>query len=123
MCGPEKRLLFIFTSILVWLTAISSNGPSDTGLSRQADMRNRSIRVRNLPPGTQEGLLQQTLEKYAVIKRVEIFQEKNEAVAELENAAVSLLLPPWGLQFLFILFLYTGGRKAFATLRSYHSPR
>jgi squamous cell carcinoma antigen recognized by T-cells 3 len=66
-----------------------SNVVTDSGLSRQADVRSRSVRVRNLPPGSQEGLLQQVLEKYAVVKRVEIFTEKNEAVVELENPAVS----------------------------------
>lgn len=47
------------------------------------------MRVRNLPPATQEGLLQQVLEKHALVKRVEVFQDQNEAVVELENAAVS----------------------------------
>jgi squamous cell carcinoma antigen recognized by T-cells 3 len=48
------------------------------------------LRIRDLPPGTQEGLLQQTLEKFALVKRVEIFSEKNEALIELENAAVGI---------------------------------
>lgn len=47
------------------------------------------MRVRNLPAGTQEGLLQQMLEKIAKIKRVEVFVDLKEAVIELENAAVS----------------------------------
>ncbi|KAI1794811.1 RNA-binding protein Prp24 [Ganoderma leucocontextum] len=61
-----------------------------------AEVRNRSVRVRNLPPNTQEGLLQQTLEKHAQIKRVEVFQDLNEADVELENAAEAgkLLLRP-----------------------------
>jgi squamous cell carcinoma antigen recognized by T-cells 3 len=63
---------------------------TDSGLSRQADTRSRSVRIRNLPPSSQEGLLQQLLEKHAVVKRVEIFTEKNEAVVELENPAVNL---------------------------------
>lgn len=46
------------------------------------------MRIRGLPPNTQEGLLQQTLEKIAPVKRVEVFEDKHEAVAELENAAV-----------------------------------
>jgi hypothetical protein len=49
------------------------------------------VRIRKLPKGTQEGLLQQTLEKYAVVKRVEVFSNLNEATVELENAAVSAL--------------------------------
>ncbi|KDQ62555.1 hypothetical protein JAAARDRAFT_121734 [Jaapia argillacea MUCL 33604] len=59
----------------------------DTGLGRQAAVRNRSVRIRNLPPGSQEGLLQQTLEKFVKIQRVEVFLDINEAVAELVNPA------------------------------------
>lgn len=65
---------------------------ADSGLSRQADARSRSVRIRNLPPASQEGLLQQVLEKHALVKRVEIFTEKNEAVVELESPAVILPL-------------------------------
>ncbi|KAI0916773.1 hypothetical protein AcW1_007863 [Taiwanofungus camphoratus] len=53
----------------------------------RANVRNRSLRIRNLPPGTQEGLLHQTLEKSASVKRVEVFADKDEALVELENAA------------------------------------
>ncbi|KAI6030527.1 hypothetical protein F5J12DRAFT_296247 [Pisolithus orientalis] len=60
---------------------------SDTGLGRRAEARNRSVRIRNLPPDAQEGLLQQVLEKLAAVKRVEILLEEREAIVELENAA------------------------------------
>lgn len=60
---------------------------SEIGLSRVAEIRSRSVRVRNLPPATQEGLLQQVLEKIAPVKRVEVFVDKQEAVVELENPA------------------------------------
>ncbi|KAF7313383.1 ATP-dependent DNA helicase PIF1 [Mycena chlorophos] len=59
----------------------------ESGLGKKADARSRSIRVRNLPAGTQEGLLQQTLEKLAKVKRVEVFADLNEALVELENPA------------------------------------
>ncbi|KAJ7067860.1 hypothetical protein C8F01DRAFT_1078564 [Mycena amicta] len=59
----------------------------DNGLGKKADTRSRSIRLRNLPAGTQEGLLQQVLEKIAKVKRVEVFTDTNEAVVELESAA------------------------------------
>ncbi|EIW80918.1 hypothetical protein CONPUDRAFT_103939 [Coniophora puteana RWD-64-598 SS2] len=59
----------------------------DTGLGRQAELQQRSVRIRNLPAGAQEGLLQQALEKYCVIKRVEVFEDRHEAVAELESQA------------------------------------
>ena len=61
---------------------------TETGLGRLEDTLSRSVRVKNLPPGTQEGLLQQTLEQHANVKRVEIFQELNQATVELENTSV-----------------------------------
>jgi squamous cell carcinoma antigen recognized by T-cells 3 len=61
----------------------------DTGLGRKAEVKNRSVRIRNLPPSTQEGLLQQAIEKVAEVKRLEVFADLNEAVVELTNAAVS----------------------------------
>lgn len=61
---------------------------SDTGLGRRAETRSRSVRIRNLPPDTQEGLLQQVLERHAVVKRVEVLMAEREAIVELENAAV-----------------------------------
>lgn len=58
-------------------------------MSRLGEARSRSVRIRNLPPATQEGLLQQAMEKIAPVRRVEVFVDKQEAVVELENAAVS----------------------------------
>ncbi|KAF5315056.1 hypothetical protein D9619_007334 [Psilocybe cf. subviscida] len=66
---------------------VKARHKSDTGLSRVAEARNRSVRIKNLPPATQEGLLQQALEKVAPVKRVEVFIDKLEAVVELENPA------------------------------------
>ncbi|KAF8208710.1 hypothetical protein K438DRAFT_1812755 [Mycena galopus ATCC 62051] len=63
------------------------NVETESGLGKKADVRSRSVRVRNLPVGTQEGLLQQAMEKIAKVKRVEVFVDLNEAVMELENAA------------------------------------
>ncbi|CAL1712564.1 unnamed protein product [Somion occarium] len=72
-----------------------------TTAGRKVEIRSRSVRIKNLPDGTQEGLLQQALEKRAAIKRVEAFTEKNEAIAELENPAEAskLLLHPEPLVF------------------------
>ena len=64
------------------------NFQTETGLGRLEDTLSRSVRIRNLPPGTQEGLLQQALEQRARVKRVEVFQELNQATVELENASV-----------------------------------
>lgn len=60
---------------------------TETGLTRTAEIRQRSVRIRGLPPHTQEGLLQQSLEKIASVRRVEVFEDKHEAVVELESAA------------------------------------
>lgn len=79
-----------------------------------ADVRSRSIRIRNLPPGAQEGLLQQVLEKIVPVKRVEVFLDKQEAVVELPSAAVSQRLfsdPPF-------LKCGTGGRS---TTSAFHA--
>ena len=61
---------------------------SEIGLSRVAEVRSRSIRITNLPPATQEGLLQQMLEKIVPIGRVEVFIDKREAIVELKTPAV-----------------------------------
>lgn len=61
---------------------------TETGLGRFEDVLSRSVRIKNLPPGTQEGLLQQVLEQHAGVKRVEVFEETNEATVELENVSV-----------------------------------
>lgn len=66
----------------------SQNIQTETGLGRLEDILSRSVRIRNLPPGTQEGLLQQTLEQHAIVKRVEVFEEINQATVELENTSV-----------------------------------
>jgi hypothetical protein len=55
----------------------------------ETDKRSRTIRVYDLPEGTQEGLLQQALEKLAPVKRLEMFAKSHEAMVELTNAAVS----------------------------------
>ncbi|EEB91729.1 hypothetical protein MPER_09865, partial [Moniliophthora perniciosa FA553] len=59
----------------------------DTGLGRKAEIKSRSLRIRNLPPGVQEGLLQQVVEKVAEVKRLEVFADLNEAIVEFTNAA------------------------------------
>ena len=64
------------------------NVQTETGLGRLEDILSRSVRIKNLPPGTQEGLLQQVLEQHAIVKRVEIFEEINIATVELENISV-----------------------------------
>jgi len=59
----------------------------ETGLGRNADTRNRSLRIRDLPDGTEEGLLQQAVEKLSPVNRVEVFSDKNEAIVEFQSAA------------------------------------
>lgn len=64
--------------------------PDQSGLGRRAELLSRSVRLKGLPPGTQDGLLQQALEKIIPVKRVEVFQDIGEATVELQNVAVSL---------------------------------
>jgi hypothetical protein len=66
----------------------SRNFLNDSGLGRLAEVQSRSVRIHKLPHGSQEGLLQQTLERYAAVKRVEIFEDLHQATVELETAAV-----------------------------------
>ncbi|KDQ16839.1 hypothetical protein BOTBODRAFT_129777 [Botryobasidium botryosum FD-172 SS1] len=81
--------------------ASSRREQPESGQGRKNELLSRSVRLRNLPPGTQEGLLQQTLEKLAAVKMVEVFQSSGEAVVELENVAEAgkLLLMTDGIQF------------------------
>lgn len=58
------------------------------GLSRKAEIRSRSLRVKKLPPGATDGLLQQTFEKLAPVVSVQVTEDKREAVVELKSAAV-----------------------------------
>jgi RNA recognition motif-containing protein len=81
----NRRIAVTFTDSRV--RAKNKEGTAETGLGRRADARNRSVRVRNIPSGTQEGLLHQLLEKHSLVKRTEIFAALNEAVVELENPA------------------------------------
>lgn len=54
------------------------------------DKHARTIRLYGLPEGTQEGLLQQALEKVVPVRRLEMFAKQHEAMVELTNAAVSV---------------------------------
>ncbi|KAJ3894244.1 hypothetical protein GG344DRAFT_41516 [Lentinula edodes] len=69
---------------------------TERGLGRNAELASRSIRVKNLPVNTQEGVLQQMFEKFVSVKRLELFEDVHEAVVELESPADvgKLLLQP-----------------------------
>ena len=73
----------------------------ETGFGKRADARNRSLRIRDLPDGTAEGLLQQAVEKLAPVNRLEVFLDKHEAAVEFQSAAdaARLLLLPDPLEF------------------------
>ncbi|KAI0263961.1 hypothetical protein BC834DRAFT_283892 [Gloeopeniophorella convolvens] len=57
----------------------------DSGLGKKADARSRTLRIRDLPPGTQEGLLQQAVERLAPVRRVEVRGATNEARVSLRT--------------------------------------
>ncbi|ODO10809.1 hypothetical protein I350_01407 [Cryptococcus amylolentus CBS 6273] len=61
--------------------------PKDRDDDKAAEKRSRSVRLHNLPENTQEGLLQQALEKIMPVKRLELFAKNGQALAELDSPA------------------------------------
>ncbi|CAE6382645.1 unnamed protein product [Rhizoctonia solani] len=57
------------------------------GLTRKAEQRSRSIRVKNVPADATDGLLQQTFEKLAPVVSVQVQEGKGEAIVELKHAS------------------------------------
>jgi squamous cell carcinoma antigen recognized by T-cells 3 len=53
-------------------------------------MLSRSIRIKQVPDGTQEPILQQALEKIAPVSKVHLLPDENAAVVELAHVAVSI---------------------------------
>ncbi|KAH8825051.1 hypothetical protein DL96DRAFT_1737005 [Flagelloscypha sp. PMI_526] len=92
--GKCKGFAFVEFSEPDEATPVTLVDPKARGRSKmeensknKSEYENRSVHVYNLPDGTQEGLLQQVLEKIAKIKRVEVLSDTNEALVELENAS------------------------------------
>ncbi len=87
---------------------------TETGFGIKADARSRSLRIRDLPDGTQEGLLQQTVEKLAPVNRVEVFVDKHEAIVEFQSQAdaARLLLNPDPFEFNGIQLRFSEGEDA-----------
>jgi hypothetical protein len=56
------------------------------------EANSRSVRIKGVPTDTQEAILQQALEKVTSVVRLQLLPERNEAVLEVETAAVSPLL-------------------------------
>ena len=63
------------------------------GANVKAERRIRTVRLFNLPEATQEGLLQQALEKIVPVVRLELFAKSHEAIAELSSQAVRIVVP------------------------------
>ncbi|WWD18688.1 hypothetical protein CI109_103142 [Kwoniella shandongensis] len=80
----DVRSLFHEAEAKACLSLQGKHNPDDA-----AEKRSRSVRLSNLPDNAQEGLLQQALEKFVPVKRLEMFARSHEAVAELESQAVS----------------------------------
>ncbi|KAH9999668.1 hypothetical protein BJV74DRAFT_823117 [Russula compacta] len=91
----------------------------ESGLGRKADARNRSLRIRDLPDGAEEGLLQQAVEKLAPVNRLEVISDKDEAVVEFQSAAdaARLLLLPDPLEFNGVRLRFSEGEDAPAKAR------
>lgn len=49
----------------------------------------RSLKIRGIIAGTEEAIVQQDLEKHAIVKFVKMVAGETEAVVEFENGAVS----------------------------------
>ncbi|KAI0278229.1 hypothetical protein BGY98DRAFT_1107507 [Russula aff. rugulosa BPL654] len=92
----------------------------ETGFGKKADARNRSLRIRDLPDGTEEGLLQQAVEKLAPVNRLEVFMEKHEAVVEFQLAAdaARLLLLPDPFEFNGVRLRFSEGEETPAKARN-----
>lgn len=60
--------------------------------ARTTEIENRSLRVRGIPPGTEEPIVQQAFEKFARVRMVVMEVGASEALIEFENAAVRLFL-------------------------------
>ncbi|EJT99026.1 hypothetical protein DACRYDRAFT_24111 [Dacryopinax primogenitus] len=58
-----------------------------TGQGRQVDLRNRSVRLRKIPPGTQEAIIQQVVEKHASVRKVVMKTGTDEAIVECDTIA------------------------------------
>jgi len=91
----------------------------ETGFGRKADTRNRSLRIRDLPENTEEGLLQQAVEKLASVNRLEVFSDRHEAVVEFQTAAdaARLILLPDPLDFNGVRLRFSEGEDAPAKAR------
>jgi hypothetical protein len=69
------------------------------------------VKIANLPSNTQEGILQQVLEKIMPVSRIEVFLDKQMAVVELKNQAVGLQdAANWGSLTYFLSDLQDVGR-------------
>jgi len=92
----------------------------DTGFGKKADARNRTLRIRDLPDGTEEGLLQQAVEKLAPVSRLEVFADKHEAVVEFQLAAdaARLLLLPEPLEFNGVRLRFSEGEEGPSKVRN-----
>ena len=92
----------------------------ETGFGKKADARSRSLRIRDLPDGTEEGLLQQAVEKLAPVNRLEVFTDKHEAIVEFQLAAdaARLILLPDPLEFNGVRLRFSEGEETPAKARN-----
>lgn len=55
---------------------------------RKADADSKNLRVRGIPPGTEEPIVQQAFERFAKVRRVLMEEGSSEATIEFEDDAV-----------------------------------
>ncbi|KAL1413103.1 Splicing factor [Vanrija albida] len=70
----------------------TGSAPNPSGAREASERRARQVRLYGLPEGSEEGLLQQELEKIVPVKRLEIFRSSHEALVELQSQSDAGLL-------------------------------
>ncbi|WOO76790.1 putative RNA-binding protein [Vanrija pseudolonga] len=70
----------------------AGSAPDASGAREASERRSRQVRLYGLPEGSEEGLLQQALEKIVPVKRLEIFRSSHEALVELQSQSDAGLL-------------------------------
>jgi RNA recognition motif-containing protein len=95
LADPRKKCVSgrVWFCSRVLISAWNCRNRPTKGAFNDPEARERSVRVRNLPPDVQEAIVWQTFEPYGKIKQVLLNKNKNEATVEFEHQAVSSAPP------------------------------
>lgn len=92
----ECRLIAVAAIVLHRLTSIRRDSAFDGPKEPKSAIVERSLRVRGIPVGTEEAIVQQAIEKHGQVKLVLLEPGSTEAIVEMENPAVSIQDVPSG---------------------------